>query len=202
MLWGRRLRRPRLVAGASLPSQTAWNWTLGATFAAPGSPRWMVHAAGCAEPEQKSVGGSPWARHDTCSVRSYRAVGVLRNPRIYVVVQKRGRRGGHLPQSSIGGQLVVRTRLGGVGRRRRRGKTWPDSTVASLSAAASRSRRTRMSITPVDLELVVSKFALKTVPQDQDAARSMWSHEATSESSFPTLLRVITCDHIVSRCSQ
>jgi len=147
--------------------------TLGATFAAPGSPRWMLHAAGCAESEQKSVGGSPWARHDTCSVRSYRAAGVLRNPRIYVVVQKRGRRGGHLPQSSIGGQLVIRTRPGGVGRRRRRGKTWPDSTVASLSAAASRSRRTRMSITPVDLELVVSKFALKTVPQDQHAARSM-----------------------------
>jgi len=118
-------------------------------------------------------GGAAWAHHDTRSVRSYRAAGVLRNPRICAVVQKRRRRGGHLPQGSVGAQLVIRTRLGGVGRRRRRGKTWPDSTVASLSAAASRSRRTRMSITAVDLELVVSKFALETVPQDQHAARSM-----------------------------
>jgi len=146
---------------------------LGATFATPGSPRWMVHAACCAEPWKKSVGGAAWARHDTCSGRSYRATGVLRNPRICAVVQKRGRRGGHLPQGSVGDQLVFRTRLRGVGRCQRRGKTWPDSTVASLSTATSRSRRTRTSIKPVKLELIVSKFALEIVPQDQHAARSM-----------------------------
>jgi len=115
--------------------------------------------------------GAAWAQHYTRSVRSYRAAGVLRNPRICAVVQKRPRRGGHLPQGSVGGQLIIRTRLGGVGRCRRRGQMWPDSTVASLSAAAR--RRTRMSITPVDWELIVSKFALETVPQDQQAARSM-----------------------------
>jgi len=30
-----------------------------------------------------------------------------------------------------------------------------------------------MSITPVELELIVSKFALEIVPHDQHAARSM-----------------------------
>jgi len=117
--------------------------------------------------------GAAWACHDTCSVRSYRATGVLRNPRICAVVQKRRRRGGHLPQGSVGDQLVCQTRLRGVGRCRRRGKTWPDSTVASRSTAASRSRRTRMSIKPVKLEWIVSKFALEIVPEDQHAARSM-----------------------------
>jgi len=156
-----------------------------------------VHSRG-----SSPLGGAAWAHHNTRSVRSYRAAGVLSNPRICAVAQKRRRRGGHLPQGRVGGQLVIRTRLGGVGRCRRRGQMWPDSTVASLSAAASRRRRSRMSITPVDLELIVSKFALETVPQDQHAARSMRSHEATSESFFPTVLRVITCDHIVSRCSQ
>jgi len=111
--------------------------------------------------------------YDTRSVRSFRAAGILRDPRIYAVIQKRGPRGGHLPQGSVGDQLVFRTRLRGVGRCQRRGKTWPDSTVASLSTAASRSRRTRMSIKPAELELIVSKFALEIVPQDQHAARSM-----------------------------
>jgi len=117
--------------------------------------------------------GAAWAHHDTRSVRSYRAAGVLRNPRLCAVVQKRRRRGGHLAQGSVGGQLVIRTRLGGVGRCRRRGQMWPDSTVASLSAAASRRRRTRMSITPVDLELIVSKFALETVPRTRPARRKV-----------------------------
>jgi len=135
----------------------------------------MVHAACCAEPWKKSIGGAAWACHDTCSVRSYRASGVLRNPRICAVVQNRRRRGGHLPQGSVGDRQVFRTRLRGVGRCRRRGKTWPDSTVASLSTATSRSRRTRTSMKPVKLELIVSKFALEIVPEDQHAARSMWS---------------------------
>jgi len=59
--------------------------------------------------------GAAWARYTTRSVRLYRAADVLRNPRIYAVVHKKGRRGGHLPQGSVGGQLVIRTRLGGVG---------------------------------------------------------------------------------------
>jgi len=126
----------------------------------------MVHAAGCAEPVKKSFGGAAWARHDTRNVRLYRAAGVLRSPRLYSVVQKQRRRGGHLPQGSLGSQLVIRTRLGGVGRCRRRGQMWPDSTVALLSAAASRRRRTRMSITPVEMELIVSKFALEIVRHD------------------------------------
>jgi len=49
---------------------------------------------------------------------------------------------------------------------------WPDSTVALLSAAASRRRRTRMSITPVEVKLIISKFALENVRGDQHAARS------------------------------
>jgi len=56
--------------------------------------------------------GAAWARYTTRSVRLYRAADVLRNPRIYAVVHKKGRRGGHLPQGSVGGQLVIRTRLG------------------------------------------------------------------------------------------
>jgi len=40
---------------------------------------------------------------------------------------------------------------------------WPDSTVAMLSAAASRRRRTRMSITSAEMEMIVSKFALDIV---------------------------------------
>ena len=99
--------------------------------------------------------GAAWARYTTRSVRLYRAADVLRNPRIYAVVHKKGRRGGHLPQGSVADQLVFWTRLRGVRRCRRREKTWPDSTVASLSTAASRSRRTRTSITPVELELIV-----------------------------------------------
>jgi len=132
----------------------------------------MVHAAGCAEPGKKSVGGAAWARHDTGSVRSYRAACVLRNPPIYAFVLKMGRRGGHRPRGSVAGQLVIRTRLGSVGCCRRREQVWPDSPVASLSNAASKRRRTRMSITPVDLELIASKIALEIVPQDQHAARS------------------------------
>jgi len=46
-------------------------------------------------------------------------------------------------------------KAGGRGTCGRRGQMWPDSTVASLSAAASRRRRTRTSITPVELELIV-----------------------------------------------
>ena len=127
-----------------------------------------VHSRG-----RSPFGGAAWAHHDTRSVRLYRSAGVLRNPRICAVVQKRRRRGDHLPQASAGGQLIIRTRLGSVGCCRRRGQVWPDSTVASLLDAASKRRRTRMSITPVDLELIASKFALEIVPQDQHAARSM-----------------------------
>jgi len=127
-----------------------------------------VHSRG-----RSPLGGAAWAHHDTRSVRLYRSAGVLRNPRLCAFVQKRRRTGDHLPQGSVGGQLIILTRLGSVGRCRRRGKMWPASTVASLSAAASRRRRTRMFITPVDLELIVSKFALEIVRHDQHAARSM-----------------------------
>jgi len=112
-------------------------WTLDATFAVPVYPPWMFHAAGCAEPGKEFVWGAACALHDTRRVRSCRAAGELRIPRIHVVVQKREQRGGHLPQGSLGGQLVIRTRLGGVERCRRRGKMWPGSTVASLLAAAA-----------------------------------------------------------------
>ena len=62
----------------------------------------------------EEVHWAAWALHDTRSAGPCRATGVLRNPRICAVVQKRGRRGGHPPQGSVGGQLVIRTRLGSV----------------------------------------------------------------------------------------
>jgi len=82
----------------------------------------MVHAAGCAEPGKKSVGGATWARHDTRNVRLYLSASVVRSSRIYAVVQKRGRGGGHVPQGRLGGQLVIRSRLGGARHCRLRGK--------------------------------------------------------------------------------
>jgi len=60
---------------------------------------------------------------DTRSDRSYRAAGILRNPRINAVIQKRGPRGGHMPQGSAGDELVFLTRLRGVGRCRRKKET-------------------------------------------------------------------------------